>query len=164
MHEWAPILLQFSCSGPQSLSNLSQFHDGVEIVCWDQIYRVLCPGGTYFAQHVGHRSGFELSEFFLGPQPDNMDRDPDMTRAEAQAAGLEVVDLKFERTKMEFFDVGAVIHFLRKVVWLMPDFSVEKYADKLKEMHEYIQTHQSFVAYSSRFLIVARKPATPGSL
>ncbi|KAF9274755.1 hypothetical protein BGZ68_000383 [Mortierella alpina] len=92
------------------------------------------------------------------------DRSPDVTRADAQAAGLEVLDLKFERTKLEFFDVGAIIHFVRKVVWLVPDFSVEKYADKLKEMHEHIQTHQSFVAHSSRFLIVARKPATTGSL
>ncbi|KAG0377818.1 hypothetical protein BGX24_005371 [Mortierella sp. AD032] len=129
-------------------------------VCWEQVYRVLCPGGTYFAQHVGHRSGFEVSEFFMGPQPDNMNRHPDTASAEAQAAGLEVVQLKFERTKMEFFDVGAIIHYLRKIIWLVPDFSIEKYGDKLKEMHEYILTHGSFVSYSSRFLIVARKPST----
>ncbi|KAF9556803.1 hypothetical protein EC968_007938 [Mortierella alpina] len=128
-------------------------------VCWDQICRVLRPGGTYFAQHVGHRSVFEVREFLLGPQPDNMERHPDTTRAAAEAAGMEVMELKFERTKIEFFDVAAVIHYLRKIVWLVPDFSVEKYADKLKEMHEHIQMHQSFVAYSSRFLIVARKPS-----
>ncbi|KAF9946759.1 hypothetical protein BGZ72_011158 [Mortierella alpina] len=128
-------------------------------ICWDQVYRILCPGGTYFAQHVGHRSAFEILEFFTGPQPDNISREPNTTKFEAQAAGLEVVELKFERTKMEFFDVGAIIYYLRKVVWLIPDFSVEKYADKLKEMHEHIQTHRSFVAYSSRFLIVAHKPS-----
>ncbi|KAF9931227.1 hypothetical protein BGZ67_005424 [Mortierella alpina] len=130
-------------------------------ICWDEIYRVICPGGSYFAQHVGHRSGFEVSEFLREPQRTNMNRDPDTTKAAAEAAGLEVVQLKFERTKMEFFDVGAIIHYLRKIIWLVPDFSVEKYADKLKEMHEYIQIHGSFVAYSSRFLIVARKTSAP---
>ena len=38
-------------------------------IWWDEIARVLRPGGTYFAQHVGPASAFELIEFFLGPQP-----------------------------------------------------------------------------------------------
>ncbi|PQM47489.1 hypothetical protein C1Y40_02327 [Mycobacterium talmoniae] len=38
-------------------------------VWWTEIARVLRPGGTYFAQHVGPLSGLELAEFFLGPQP-----------------------------------------------------------------------------------------------
>lgn len=38
-------------------------------VWWSEIARVLRPGGTYLAQHVGHSSVFELVEFFLGPQP-----------------------------------------------------------------------------------------------
>ncbi|WP_181804240.1 class I SAM-dependent methyltransferase, partial [Streptomyces shenzhenensis] len=36
---------------------------------WAEIARVLRPGGTYFAQHVGPASVFELVEFFLGPRP-----------------------------------------------------------------------------------------------
>ena len=39
-------------------------------IWWEEIARVLRPGGTYFAQHVGPASVFELIEFFLGPQPD----------------------------------------------------------------------------------------------
>ena len=33
-------------------------------VWWTEIARVLEPGGTYFAQHVGHASVFELVEYF----------------------------------------------------------------------------------------------------
>lgn len=36
---------------------------------WDEIARVLAPGGTYFSQQVGPASVFELVEYFLGPQP-----------------------------------------------------------------------------------------------
>jgi hypothetical protein len=32
---------------------------------WEEIARVLWPGGTYLTQHVGPASVFELIEFFL---------------------------------------------------------------------------------------------------
>lgn len=38
-------------------------------VWWTEIARVLKPGGTYFAEHVGLATVFELVEYFLGPQP-----------------------------------------------------------------------------------------------
>ncbi|MFG2604394.1 class I SAM-dependent methyltransferase [Streptomyces sp. NPDC048514] len=128
---------------------------------WDEIARVLRPGGTYFAQHVGPASVFELVEYFLGPQPDEVraGRDPGRERADAEAAGLEVADLRAERLRMEFHDVGAVVHFLRKVVWMVPGFTVESYEPQLRALHERIRREGSFVAHSSRHLFDARKPA-----
>ncbi|MCS0602386.1 class I SAM-dependent methyltransferase [Streptomyces sp. LP11] len=127
---------------------------------WSEIARVLAPGGTYFAQHVGPASVFELVEYFLGPQPEEVRaaRDPGRERAEAEAAGLDVVDLRAERLRMEFHDVGAVVHFLRKVVWMVPGFSVEAYEPRLRELHERIGREGPFVAHSSRHLFDARKP------
>ncbi|AEW98970.1 class I SAM-dependent methyltransferase [Streptantibioticus cattleyicolor] len=128
---------------------------------WSEIARVLRPGGTYLAQHVGHSSVFELVEFFLGPQPEEVRRarHPDDERAAAEAAGLRVVDLRFERLRTEFFDVGAVVYFLRKVIWMVPGFTVERHRDRLRELHERIERDGPFVAHSTRFLIEARKPA-----
>src|ERR687892_387302 len=39
-------------------------------VWWHEIARVLQPGGTYFAQHVGPHSLRSLSEFLMGALPD----------------------------------------------------------------------------------------------
>ncbi|MEU6037718.1 class I SAM-dependent methyltransferase [Actinomadura sp. NPDC047616] len=130
-------------------------------VWWAEIARVLRPGGTYFAQHVGPATVFELVEYFLGPQPEDVrrKRHPDDESAEARAAGLRIVDLRMERLRMEFFDIGAVVYFLRKVIWTVPDFSVDRYRDRLRELHEQIQKDGLFVAHSSRFLIEARKPS-----
>ncbi|CAL9488379.1 class I SAM-dependent methyltransferase [Streptomyces sp. enrichment culture] len=126
---------------------------------WSEIARVLEPGGSYLAQHVGPASVFELVEFFLGPQPEaRRRRRPEDERAEAEAAGLEVVDLRAERLRMEFFDVGAVVYFLRKVIWMVPGFTVERYRDRLQELHERIEREGPFIAHSARFLIEARKP------
>lgn len=36
---------------------------------WAEITRVLVPGGTYLAQHVGSASAVELIEYFIGPYP-----------------------------------------------------------------------------------------------
>ncbi|MBF6093570.1 methyltransferase domain-containing protein [Nocardia cyriacigeorgica] len=128
-------------------------------VWWPEIARVLEPGGTYFAQHVGPASVFELVEYFLGPQPESVrrKRHPDDERADAEAADLHVVDLRYERLRMEFFDIGAVIYFLRKVIWMVPGFTVADNRDRLRELHERIETEGPFIAHSTRFLIEARK-------
>ncbi|MFF8936962.1 class I SAM-dependent methyltransferase [Streptomyces paradoxus] len=127
---------------------------------WQEIARVLRPGGTYFAQHIGPNSVFELVEYFLGPQPDGVRsaRHPDRERADAEAAGLDVVGLRAERLRVEFHDIGAVVHFLRKVVWMVPGFTVEAYEPKLRELHERIRAEGPFVAHSTRHLFDARKP------
>ncbi|MFJ9345986.1 class I SAM-dependent methyltransferase [Streptomyces sp. NPDC101237] len=128
---------------------------------WPEIARVLRPGGTYFAQHVGPASVFELVEYFLGPQPEAVrgGRDPGREREEAEAAGLEVVSLRAERLRMEFHDIAAVVHFLRKVVWMVPGFTVEEYEPRLRSLHRRIEAEGPFVAHSTRHLFDARKPA-----
>ncbi|WP_416873865.1 class I SAM-dependent methyltransferase [Kitasatospora sp. SC0581] len=126
---------------------------------WTEIARVLRPGGTYFAQHVGPASVFELVEYFLGPQPEAREgRRPEVEGAEARAAGLEVVDLRSERLRTEFRDIGAVVYFLRKVIWMVPGFTVEAHRDRLRELDGRIRADGPFVAHSARFLIEARKP------
>ncbi|MFH8981645.1 class I SAM-dependent methyltransferase [Streptomyces varsoviensis] len=129
-------------------------------VWWAEIARVLRPGGTYFSQQVGPASVFELVEYFLGPQPESTRRarHPDDARRDAEAAGLEIVDLRHESLRTEFHDIGAVIYFLRKVIWMVPGFTVAEYRDKLRELDERIRTEGPFVAHTTRFLIEARKP------
>lgn len=130
---------------------------------WAEIARVLQPGGTYFSQQVGPASVFELVEYFLGPQPPEARgaRDPQRARADAEAAGLEVVDLRLETLLTEFFDIGAVVYFLRKVIWMVPGFTVEQYRPQLAALHHLIETEGPFVAHTTRFLIEARKPQQP---
>jgi hypothetical protein len=78
--------------------------------------------------------------------------------AQARAAGLQIADLRMERLRAEFFDIGAVIYFLRKVVWTVPDFTVQRYRERLRELHERIEADGPFVAHATRVLVDARKP------
>ena len=125
--------------------------------CWEEIARVLCRGGRYLSQQVGPHSVRELSEFMLGPLPSGSKRDPELARRAAQAAGLVVEDLRHERLRTVFYDVGAVVYFLRLVVWIVPGFTVQRFSARLRALHEQIERDGSFVAYATRFLIEASK-------
>jgi SAM-dependent methyltransferase len=128
-------------------------------VWWQEVARVLRPGGRYFSQQVGPRSVGELTEFLMGPQTSGgNEREPGLARAAAQAAGLTVTDLRAESLRTEFFDVGAVVYFLRKVIWIVPGFTVDGYRVRLKTLHDQIQHSGPFIATTRRFLIEAVKP------
>ena len=128
-------------------------------IWWSELYRVMMPGGTYFAQHVGPASAFELIEFFLGPLPEaRRRRNPDDEVAAARRAGFDLVDVRTARTRIEIFDIAAVVYLLRKVIWWVPGFTVDQYRDRLRELDAVIRRDGVFVAHSSRHLLELRKP------
>ncbi len=126
---------------------------------WGEIGRVLRRGGTYLSQQVGAGSVRELTDFMMGPQPVGEAQSHRRVAAAAEAAGLDVVDLRHESLHMEFCDAGAVVYFLRKVIWIVPGFTVDAYHSRLVELHERIRSGGPFVAHAERFLIEARQPA-----
>jgi SAM-dependent methyltransferase len=128
-------------------------------VPWDEIARVLAPGGTFLGQLIGWGTNRKLYEFFLGPQGDaHEDHGHEaVIRERVAAAGLTLTRLDEAVTKVEFFDVGAVVYFLRKVLWTVPGFTAQKYAAELRRLHALIEANGSFVSYSRRFLVEARR-------
>jgi SAM-dependent methyltransferase len=138
------------------------------ITRWDEVHRVLRPGGTYLSQQVASGSVRELTEFMMGPHPAGTHRPlgpltttagatPIAATTAAEAAGLDVVDVRQEALRMEFHDIAAVVHFLRKVIWIVPGFTVDAYHERLAVLHDFIERHGPFVAHSQRFLIRAEK-------
>lgn len=128
------------------------------VAVWPEIARVLAPGGTYLSQQVGPGTNRELTNFMMGRQPVSQARSPDRAQALAGAAGLAVIQVRAQSLRVEFFDVGAVVYFLRKVLWTVPGFTAAGYADALARMHAHIEAQGSFVSNAQRFLIEARKP------
>ncbi len=127
-------------------------------VHWSEIARVLAPGGTYFAQHVGSGTNVEIGEYFLGPLDPGDGRHHEVEADQASAAGLEIVQCRNERLQLAFFDVGAMVFFLRKVIWTVPDFTVDRYRARLKDLHDQIERDGLFHSTTSRTLFEVRKP------
>ena len=126
---------------------------------WEEVARVLRPGGTYLSQQVGHHTMAELVEAVTGEAPTGRGRHPDTLRAGAEAAGLEVVELREERPRTAFFDIGAVVYLLRVVVWLVPGFTADAHLDRLRAIHEHIERTGSFEARAARTLLEVRRPS-----
>jgi len=99
----------------------------------------------------------------MGPQPVGPGRSTDWARAEAEAAGLAVTDLREQSLRTVFYDVGAVVYFLRKVLWTVPGFTVAGYREPLRRLHQKIRAEGPFVAHAQRFLIEARKDPGAGA-
>jgi SAM-dependent methyltransferase len=126
--------------------------------CWGEIARVLVPGGRFLSQQVGPGTMREVTEFFMGPLDRPSTRAPELAVADAESAGLRVDDVRSARLRATFSDVGAVVYFLRLVIWTVPDFSVERYRERLYDLHRHIEANGPFVAHATRFLIEAAKP------
>lgn len=159
--EWGGEVAEVADDGPLPFPDaafdlVSSRHPTVQR--WDEITRVLSPGGTYLCQGVGAGTHRVLAEALLGALPGADEPTGDLAAEAARAAGLQVVDLRAWRCRVEFRDVGAVVHFLRKVVWTVPDFSVERYRPQLAEVHRRIERDGAFVSWSQRYLIEARRP------
>ncbi|GIJ31321.1 class I SAM-dependent methyltransferase [Micromonospora sediminimaris] len=123
---------------------------------WPEVARVLRPGGTFLSQQIGPGTVRELSEAILGPLPPPAHRHPEHAVAAARAAGLTVVDLREATLRTVFHDIGAVVWFLRKVIWTVPGFTVAAHRPALRRLHDRIRAEGPFVAHARRFLIEAR--------
>ncbi|MGW1062053.1 methyltransferase domain-containing protein [Micromonospora rubida] len=126
---------------------------------WDEVARVLRPGGTFLSQQIRGGTVRELSEALLGPLPPSVRQLPEQAVAAAAAAGLTVVDLREATLRTVFHDIAAVVYFLRKVVWTVPGFTVVRYRPQLARLHDRIEREGPFVAHAGRFLIEAVRPA-----
>jgi SAM-dependent methyltransferase len=129
------------------------------VVAWAEIARVLRPGGTYLSQQVGPDANRELYEALMGPQRAGPNlRSASSLRAGASSVGLEVVRVVDARPELVFYDIGAVVYFLRKVIWTVPDFTVDAYRSQLLALHARIERDGGFVSHAPRILLEARKP------
>jgi SAM-dependent methyltransferase len=123
-----------------------------------EVVRLLKPGGTFLTQQVGDADCIELNEFLEAPLIDEpSDWSLSSERESLEGAGLQVI--RTEETDFEtlFFDIGAVVYYLKIIEWQFPDFSVERYRDRLLAMHHLIEEEGAFQCTSERFLIEARK-------
>jgi hypothetical protein len=71
---------------------------------------------------------------------------------------VQIVEIRMERPRAEFFDVSAVVYFLRKAIWTVPGFTVDDYRERLRDLHDRIQTDGPFAAHATRVLAEACKP------
>jgi len=98
------------------------------------VKRVLKQNGYFITQQVGGKNCIELKE-----------------------VGLKIIEKYEDFPKLRFYDVDAIIYYLKTVPWQIPDFSVDKYYNSLKKVHNKIQERGFIDIKEHRFMIFARK-------
>ncbi len=121
-----------------------------------EVHRILKKGGTFITQQVGGLNDKELNELLGVPLPDyagwNLEEASRRLKSERFMLYIQKEDL----VKTRFYDIGAIVFYLKAIPWQVPDFSVKKFYDKLKTLDGVIQK-EGYVDFTChRFLIAAR--------
>jgi SAM-dependent methyltransferase len=127
---------------------------------WEpELYRILQPGGVFITQQVGDRNDIGIRELLGAPTANvNIEwADLDEAVANLVAADFQIVKQLEDIYPQRFYDVGAIVYQLKAIPWQIPDFSVERYFDQLKTVHENIQRDGYVDVLEHRFIIIAEK-------
>lgn len=121
-----------------------------------EIARVLVDGGQLVTQQVGSRNLVGLNEA-LGVPAENETWDLATAVAQLEAVGFEIADSREGRFKTTFSDIGAVAYYLKAVPWQIPEFDLSEHIDRLRQLHEQIETDGPLEVSNHRFFIRAVK-------
>jgi SAM-dependent methyltransferase len=126
-----------------------------------EIKRVLKPGQRFITQQVGEQTNLRLHELLQTPRLSTGDV-PAWNLAvavrELQQAGWHIIEKREGFAPTRFYDVGAVVYYLKAIAWEIPDFSVERYFDKLVAIRRLIEREGYLEVVFHTFFIVAQKP------
>lgn len=132
----------------------------------DEVRRVLKPGHLFITQQVGDQTNLRLHELLGRPGKEKLvhsgAQEPpawNLTFATQQLerSGWQIIERQEAFPITRFHDIGAIVYYLKAIPWEVPDFSVEKYFDKLVEINRIIQQRGFVDVPFHSFFVVARR-------
>jgi SAM-dependent methyltransferase len=121
-----------------------------------EVRRVLVSGGIFVTQQVGGRDLEELNHALGGPPHTYCQRNLAAATEELERADFEVLDGREELLPGTFYDIGAVVLYLRIIPWQIPGFDLASYDTALRALHAMMESGTPLKVSSHRFLITAR--------
>lgn len=123
-----------------------------------EIKRILHDDGIFITQQVGGEDCNDLNNLLQAEiNPEFLHWNLDYAVEKLEKEGFTVVEKGEAFPFLRFYDVGAIIYYLKAIPWQVPDFSVEKYEEKLREIHNIIEKKGYLEIRTHRFYIVANK-------
>jgi SAM-dependent methyltransferase len=123
-----------------------------------EVFRILRPGGKFLTQQCGGTNFLELNDLLGVRRPSYEPWCLEAAKAQLQSAGFEQVSGREQVHTTLFRDVGAVVYYLRTVPWQVPEFTVSKHLESLREIHLQIESSGPLKIRAHHFLVEAVKP------
>jgi SAM-dependent methyltransferase len=127
-----------------------------------ELIRILKPGGMFITQQVGSLNNKTLVQFFLSKTIPLSNWNLKSAVDELTAAGFKIIKQQEDIQHYRFYDIGAIVYFLKVIPWILgdftkEDFTVARYRDKLWELHVKISEDGYYDTPRHRFIVIARK-------
>jgi len=126
-----------------------------------EVHRILKPGGHFLTQQVGGQNERELNKL-LGADDNSSFAGWNLDDAvhRLRCHRFDILEEQEAFPVSRYYDVGAIVYYLKAVPWQVPDFSLKKYRDGLYRIHCMIQRDGYLDIPMHRFFIAARKPVS----
>src|SRR5216683_3110574 len=124
-----------------------------------EVARVLRPGGRLVTIQNGVEwRGETLADALGGARPEWTIPGHGWNVGETlRESGLRVLSWHEQATSTTYHDIGAVVYTLLHVPWLIADFDVSRFRDRIYRLHQPIQREGAFTSYGYVYLIEAAK-------
>ncbi|GFN34935.1 class I SAM-dependent methyltransferase [Tepidimicrobium xylanilyticum] len=122
-----------------------------------EVKRILKRQGNFITQQVGGLNDKEMNELLAAPQSRYYNWNLGKAVSELNEVGLKIVEQKEDLVKTRFYDIGAIVFYLKAIPWQVPDFTIEKYFERLEEIDNLIQKEGYIDFTCHRFFIIANR-------
>ncbi|MGG3282401.1 class I SAM-dependent methyltransferase [Paenibacillus solani] len=121
-----------------------------------EIRRILNEHGVFVTQQAGGTDCYGINQMFGVPLNEEF-ANWNLTTAvqELQNHKFNVSFSREDFPLQRFFDIGALVYYLKAIPWQIPDFTVERYLEPLLRIHHIIESKGYFEVQQHRFIIIA---------
>ncbi len=123
-----------------------------------EVSRILKPGGYFITQQVKGNCDKEILELLkINTEVEFADWSLRAAVNELDKNNFKILQQNESAGYTEFSDIDALVSYIKVINWLVPDFTREKYKDKLLIAEGIIRSEGSFKSTYDRFFIIAKK-------
>lgn len=121
-----------------------------------EIRRILKGGGIFITQQVGGNDCHQINDALGVPANDEFKHWKwEQAVQDFQDIDMEVTFSQEAFPIQRFYDIGALVYYLKAVPWQVLGFEIDRYLEELYAIHQRIQEQGYFDVQQHRFILIA---------
>jgi SAM-dependent methyltransferase len=121
-----------------------------------ELKRIIKEEGIFITQQVGGMDCAQINELLEAPPHEYRSWSIDDAMQGLKDNQFKIIYSKEEFPILRFYDIGALLYYLKAIPWQVPGFSTELYLEKLYQIHQKIKENGYLDVKQHRFIIKAQ--------